>query len=83
MLLLLLRVGILCYSVLVALNRFFQDLILVLCRISIFNPISSRVLRLHAPITAGVSFPADQSMQSIQIRIHLGRLGQLSFPVPM
>jgi hypothetical protein len=82
MLLLLLRVGILHFSMVMGLIRFFQDSISVLYRITTFLPINSRVLRLHASITAGVSFPADLSMQSIQIRTQLGRLGQLSFPVP-
>jgi hypothetical protein len=57
MLPLFLRVGILRSSMLASPNRFFRGSILVLCQISIFSPINCRVLRLHAPITAGVSFP--------------------------
>jgi hypothetical protein len=59
-------------------NRCSRGSILDPCQILIFSPINRRALRLHAPITAGVSFLV---LQSIQIR--LGRMGLLSFQVPM
>jgi hypothetical protein len=53
--------------------------------ILIFSPIISRVLRLSALITAGVSFHVRQSIQIVLQAIQIGwrRMGLISFRVPM
>jgi hypothetical protein len=66
-------------------NRCSRGSISDLCQILIFSPIICRVLRLRAPITAGVSFLVLQSIQIVLQAIQIGwrRMGLISFRVPM